>query len=236
MQQPTTVSRIGAWLMLFARGASWIGVLAYFALFAGASFAISALVTDPDTAFAIAGRFTFLVASIVQYGLWALIALFLARRLGDGPAQTGWLVWLLLAIAYFIVGIVPPGLAQGFIAGWLQNDPQLIFPVTTGFTLFWNAAVFPLLVWLMAAAHGARGFGFRGIATYLAERGFGLWALYIVLLLASLLLDLAVTHVLGGEASTTAGLLVSQFAAALRTAATVLFAIAAWREIAPYAE
>ena len=152
MQQPTTVLRIGAWLMLFARGASWLGVLAYFLLFAGASFAISALVASPAGAYALTGRYIFLLASIAQYALWALIALFLARRLGEGPARTAWGTWAALAAVYFVVGIVPPGLAQGVIAERLQDDPQWVFPATTGFTLFWNAAVFPLLVWLIAAS------------------------------------------------------------------------------------
>jgi hypothetical protein len=231
VQQPNIVSRIGAWLLLFARGATWVGVLGYFALFTGASFALSSLLADPVLAYRIAGRFTFVAASVAQFVVWAIVALFLARKLGDGPAQTAWGIWLALAVAYFLIAIMLPGLAQGWGEVWLQDDPQLIFPVATGFNLFWNSAVFPLFVWFIAAGHSGRAIGPRAILAYLTESGFGLWAMYIAFLLASLLVDLAVARVLGGEAGTLAGVIVQQFVAAVRAAATVLFAIMTYREI-----
>lgn len=231
MQQPNIVSRIGAWLLLFTRGATWVGVLGYLVLFTGAGFAISALLADPPLAYRIAGRFAFVVASVAQFAVWALIALFLARKLGDGPAQTAWGTWLLLAVAYFLIAVMLPGLAQGWGERFLQDDPQLIFPVATGFNLFWNSAVFPLFVWFIAAGHSGRALGPRAILTYLTEGGLGLWTMYIAFLLASLLVDLAVARVLGGEAGTTAGVLVQQCVSAVRAAATVLFAIMAYREI-----
>lgn len=236
MQQPNIVSRIGAWLLLFARGAAWFGVLGYYALFMGASFALSALLADPVLAYRIAGRFTFVAASVAQFVVWAIIALFLARKLGDGPAQTAWRTWLLLAVAYFLIAIVLPGLVQGWGEGLLQDEPQWIFPVATGFNLFWNSAVFPLFVWFVATGHSGRAVGPRNILSYLTEGGFGLWALYIAFLLASLLVDLAVNRVLGGEAGTVAGALIQQIVNAVRAAATVLFAIMAYREIRVAAE
>lgn len=223
--------------MLFARGATWIGLLAYFALFAGASRGLSVLVADPALAYRIAGPFTFLAASLLQYALWALIALFLARALGgEMSSGTAAGLWAALALAYFVFGIVPPGLAQEFIGRALEGDLQMALPAATGLNLFWSSLFFPLLVWMAAAGHSGRTIGFKAIFGYLTGPGFGLWGLYIVLLLASLLLDLAVNRVLGGEATVAFGLLLQQAVAALRTLGTVLFAISAYREVAAASE
>ena len=54
-------------------------------------------------------------------------------------------------------------------------------------------------------------------------------------LLASLLVDLAVARVLGGGAGSTAGVVIQQCVSAVRAAATVLFAIMAYREIRAFA-
>lgn len=217
--------------MLFARGASWIGVAGYFALFAGASFVLSALLNDPDLALRFSSRLFFFGASVFQFVAWALVALFLARKLGGGLAGTAWGTWLLVAFVYFIFGIALPGIAQGIVTASLLDSPQLVSSAVTALTFFWGIAMFPLLVWLAAAGHGRGEPGLRAIFVYLTAQGFGLWTLFIAVQLVSLLLNLGVNALLGEGEVTNGDLLVQQAVNSLRTVATVLFSIAAYREV-----
>jgi hypothetical protein len=231
MQQPNTVSRIGAWLLLFGRGSTWFAFIGFFAAFLAGAYATAAVVDRADEiGFAAAG---WLLAglSVLQLIVWALVLLFLARKLGGGEAHTAIGALLLAWLAYYVVGVLPPGLAQSVVAGQLQDRPDLVPSVDVGISLFWSTAVFPLPVWLVAAAHSGRALGLKAIWDYLVERGTGLWLLFVAFQLVSLVLGLGLERLLGGLVETTGDALARQLFEGLRATAIVLFYIMAYREI-----
>jgi len=231
MQQPNTVSRIGAWLLVFGRGATWLAFIGFFAAFMGAAYATVAVVNGAGEMSLAAAGWLLAGLSVLQLAVWALVLLFLARKLGGGEAHTAIGVLLLAWLAYYVVGVLPPGLAPALFGGLLQDRPDLVQSVDVGINLFWSAAVFPLPVWLVAAAHSGRALGLKAIWNYLVERGTGLWLLFVAFQLVSLGLGLGFDRLLGDFVETDSGALARQVFEALRATAIVLFYIMAYREI-----
>lgn len=231
MQQPTTVSRLGAWLMLWLRWPAWLAAVIFLAVYMAASMAVSAMVADLDAALRSGGPLVFLLVSLAQFVAWALLVLFLARKLGGDLPHTAWGRWIGLTVLYYLVGLVPPGLIQGVVVQLMPGQQDLIVPVTTGFSLFWSCAMLPLLVWLVAAAHSGREVNWRTIWTYLTGEGTALWGLFIAFQVASLLLNLGLNRLLGPVVETNGDLLNQQVVNALRTTAMILVYVVAYREI-----
>lgn len=232
MQRTDTVSRVGAWLVLFAGWASWAAFAAFFAAFLASAYLQLAIVERAADIGAAAAGWQLTALSLAQLLVWAVLLLFLARKLGEGAPRTAWGTLLLAWLVYYIVGILPSGLVQGVMIGQLQDRPDLIAPLASGWSLFWSCAVLPLPVWLVAASHSGGSLGLRAILAYLLERGIGLWLLFIAFQIVSLMLGLGVGRLLGDAAETTGATVARQLFEAFRAISIVLFYIMAYREIA----
>lgn len=216
---------------MFGRGATWIAAVWFFAAFLAAIYARLEILGRVQEMGQGNAALALTLLSIAQLALWALLLLFLARRLGGGVAHTAIGLSLLLWVAYYIVAIMPPGLAQGLLNANWQDRPDLAVPLATGISLFWSCLVFPLPVWLVAAAHSGRELGLRAILAYLVERGTGLWLLFVAYQLVSLFLGLGLNALLGDQAASDADVLVRQAVEALRSVAILLFYVMAYREV-----
>lgn len=224
---PTIGSRLAAWLGLFASAACWIALVPYALVFFASNYAVNTMIARPDlVAPERIGLMVFVIGQM-QYLAWALVALFLARRLGGDAPRTAWGSWIMLVIAYLLLGQYLPSVVSA-LAMYFAEVSEWASSVASIIGLLFGFALFPLVLRLIAVAHSANDLRLGAIWEYLVGEGLGLYILFILFDLVLFTVTLGVDRAAGTDA---AAFVTLQAFSALRGIAVILFYVMAYREV-----